>query len=271
MTGTAPDLLEATVAALLEAAETPDAEQLKAALASLYKAYLAQQRQFQRMTRISDRYQAAARESAQALSERSSKQLRHLEKITRLSDRYQKMLRDLNDALAEASTHDLLTGLGNRRRMLERLKEGHQVLQRYHTPFCVSVLDVDHFKKVNDTYGHDAGDVVLVQMARALEAGLRQTDACARWGGEEFVILLPNTRLSAAAGVVEAIRESIANRDIVADDQVLRITASFGLVEAREGETVAETIKRADEALYRAKHGGRNAVVLDDAAEPMPD
>jgi diguanylate cyclase (GGDEF)-like protein len=177
------------------------------------------------------------------------------------------MLRDLNEALAEASTHDALTGLPNRRRMTERLRETHALQQRTGLSWCVAMLDVDHFKKVNDTHGHDAGDVVLVQVSRVLQAGLRGSDACARWGGEEFMVLLTDTQLGAATEVLNRLRESIASRDVVANGEVLRVTASLGVAQGRRGEPYSEALKRADEALYRAKRSGRNRVECEaDAA-----
>ena len=159
---------------------------LHQALARLRQQSLEQLVRLERIARISDGFQSMAREQNLSLSERYHKQLRRLEKVARISDRYQQMMRDLNLALKEASIRDPLTGLPNRRMLLERLREENERSQRHGQSYVLAMLDVDFFKQVNDTWGHDSGDRVLVEIARAMESELREYDLCGRWGGEEF-------------------------------------------------------------------------------------
>lgn len=174
---------------------------LHQALARLRQQSLEQLVRLERIARISDGFQSMAREQNLSLSERYHKQLRRLEKVARISDRYQQMMRDLNLALKEASIRDPLTGLPNRRMLLERLREENERSQRHGQSYVLAMLDVDFFKQVNDTWGHDSGDRVLVEIARAMESELREYDLCGRWGGEEFLLLLPQTRLQDAGPV----------------------------------------------------------------------
>ena len=149
---------------------------LHQALARLRQQSLEQLVRLERIARISDGFQSMAREQNLSLSERYHKQLRRLEKVARISDRYQQMMRDLNLALKEASIRDPLTGLPNRRMLLERLREENERSQRHGQSYVLAMLDVDFFKQVNDTWGHDSGDRVLVEIARAMESELREYD-----------------------------------------------------------------------------------------------
>ncbi len=128
--------------------------------------------------------------------------------------------------------------------------------------FCLAVLDIDRFKVINDAHGHPAGDRVLRSFAREAAAVLRGADVLARWGGEEFLLLMPDTRATAARLGVERLRSRVETLRIDADDgESLAFTLSAGVVEQLAGESVADTIARADRALYRAKKQGRNCVV----------
>jgi diguanylate cyclase (GGDEF)-like protein len=172
-------------------------------------------------------------------------------------------LRVKNAQLEDLSVTDVLTGLANRRRLMTRLDEEVQRARRYKTPLAVVMIDIDHFKLVNDNYGHAMGDEVLRNIGAMLKASVRTTDLAARYGGEEITILLPHTDLEAGRLVADNLREKFAAMDHSLDGTTIRKTASFG-VAARDGQgdipTAEDLLKLADEALYRAKEGGRNRV-----------
>ena len=175
-------------------------------------------------------------------------------------------LRTAETKLVEMATQDFLTGLLNRRETFRRLDEELQRSRRLATPFSVLLLDLDHFKQVNDVHGHSAGDLVLQAVAAALRQGVRPYDLCCRYGGEEFLVILPETALEDAAGIAERLRRDIENLKITAaKETALQITASIGAAALLGHETIDQLIARADEAMYNAKSTGRNRVCL---AEP---
>ncbi len=231
---------------------------LREALYLKHQQSLDQLARLERIAKISDGYQSMARAQNSTLSERYHKQLRQLEKVARISDRYQNMMRDLNVALREASTHDPLTGIANRRLLMERLREESERAQRRQQPYALAMLDVDRFKQVNDTWGHDIGDRVLVEIGRAMQAALRQYDLCGRWGGEEFLLILPETRLADAAAIIERVRSDIRCLTVRVGTEALSVTASFGVAEHQPGESYSQTVSRADAALLDAKRSGRD-------------
>ena len=157
-----------------------------------------------------------------------------------------------------AST-DKLTGSWNRRRLEEAAKSEMDRLKRYDHPLCLMVFDIDFFKKINDCYGHNAGDQVLAELAATIRTSLRTSDSLTRWGGEEFVVLCPNTTLSTASLLAERLRNKIAG---VSFPEVEQVTVSVGVAECVSGKSWEQWFKRADEALYRAKTGGRNQVQI---------
>lgn len=232
---------------------------LHAALDELWRLHCDHINRLDRITRVSDSFQAMARDRELSLNERFDKQLRQLQKIARISDRYQEMLRDINDALKEASTHDPLTGLANRRLIMDRLREEADRSARYEHVFVVAMVDVDYFKHINDTLGHDAGDRVLVALARCMQDSLREYDLCGRWGGEEFLLLLPQTTLEAALTVVGRVHQAIREQRLEEEGEApLSVTASIGVTAHLPGTGFADTLKRADEALLEAKRRGKN-------------
>ena len=184
-------------------------------------------------------------------------------------------IKDLHSAeikLVEMATHDFLTGLLNRRETYRRLGEELQRYQRSHEPFSVLLLDLDHFKKVNDVYGHSAGDIVLQSVAEAMRKGVRPYDLCCRYGGEEFLVILPETGLAAAAAAAERLRLDIEKLEIrVAPGTLLRVTASIGVATLAGGEGGDQLISRADEAMYVGKQQGRNRVSIAPAPGVSPD
>jgi diguanylate cyclase len=154
--------------------------------------------------------------------------------------------------------HDPLTELPNREAYNERVEAEWQRWQRYNHPLTLAVCDLDHFKKINDNFGHQAGDRVLKVISRSIAKRLREVDFFGRYGGEEFVVILPETSLEKAVAVLEKIRAAIANTAFNYKDEPLAITLSMGITEFRAGDTTDSAFARADRALYSAKASGRN-------------
>ena len=154
-------------------------------------------------------------------------------------------------------TTDELTGLLNRREFNQRLEHELNRKDRYANQCALVMLDVDHFKSINDHYGHPTGDQVLVTVSKLIASQVREVDSIARWGGEEFLILLPETDAEQATRVAEKLRIALQAQKLV---QVGGVTASFGVTEYRQGDDTDALIKRADAALYEAKSAGRNCV-----------
>ena len=165
----------------------------------------------------------------------------------------------LKNELEYAASRDPLTGLWNRRHFLDLLNKACQQKRRNDMDYSLLILDADHFKSINDQFGHDKGDEVLVLLARTLENRVRDTDAVCRWGGEEFIILLPQTDIANAAQLAECLRVSVTKMQIPA---LPRITVSIGVAQNQPEETTESLLKRADAALYQAKDSGRNSVVV---------
>ncbi len=182
----------------------------------------------------------------------------------------------------ENSLRDGLTGCFNRTHALETLDVELRRARRTRSPLCVLMFDVDHFKQINDEHGHLCGDAVLASIGRWMKETLRNTDLKCRYGGEEFLVLLPDTPLEGARRAGELLRRAIAGTPLVWDGSTVNVTASFGITLARMGETDGgAVINRADRALYDAKHAGRNCVrvaeeggvspAAPDAAEHQPN
>ena len=169
--------------------------------------------------------------------------------------------------LEHTARTDFLTSLLNRRAMLQVLRQEAERFRSTRTPFCVILLDLDHFKEINDTHGHDTGDAVLVHTAELLRLWQRVQDTVCRWGGEEFLILTPATRLEEAVRRAELLRSEICATEKRINGQLVRISGSLGVCEfSGEDATLDQCIKSADEALYRAKDAGRSRVAVNDPA-----
>jgi len=161
------------------------------------------------------------------------------------------------------SLTDPLTGLNNRRSFDIAAQQNVRLAIRHRRPLSVLMLDIDYFKKVNDTYGHGAGDRVLVQLARVCRESIRSTDLLARFGGEEFCLLFPETGAEAARVLAESLRKAIAAVTLKAEGQTFSITVSIGISECSgEGDSLEDLLKCSDQALYRAKQAGRNCTVI---------
>ena len=163
-------------------------------------------------------------------------------------------------ALEHMATHDTLTGLNNRNVIEKRIIDEIHRASRYHHSLTVFVIDIDHFKKVNDSYGHQIGDTVLRSFARILDSSVRKTDYAARYGGEEFVVLLPETALPEATKLAQQLRKRIAAHSIpLAGNDVLKISVSIGIALFPEhGDSLEGLLRAADLAMYAAKQDGRN-------------
>jgi len=170
--------------------------------------------------------------------------------------------KELERRLHELAVTDELTGLYNRRHGKQRLTDELERARRSKSAFGFILFDIDHFKRVNDRFGHDEGDRVLCEVAELLKSRVRRNDTAARWGGEEFAVVLPSARRAAATEIAGELLEAMA---AIRLPDGTSISASFGVVESRHDDSVTELVKRADRLLYRAKEGGRSRVESGDA------
>lgn len=165
-----------------------------------------------------------------------------------------------NQQLQQFANRDPLTKLPNRRSMMQVLNVSMHELQRDNAPFSVILGDIDDFKKVNDNYGHDAGDKVLVTVANTITSQLRDCDSVCRWGGEEILIIVKGD-LEAAKGIAERIRLNISTSKVEHNNQTIRVTMTFGVAQAKAGDRIEHLIQQADNRLYYGKGHGKNQVV----------
>ncbi len=187
-------------------------------------------------------------------------------------------LRQHRDELAQAletnrllAIRDELTGLHNRRHVFELMQLELQRAERSGRPLCLALIDIDHFKRVNDQHGHAQGDAVLRVFAATASAALRDTDTLGRWGGEEFIVMLPETTADSALGVLVRVHRQMAGVRFDAFDAGLRVSFSAGIAVCQPGETLAAAIERADQAMYAAKQAGRDrSVVAQPPSPPQP-
>ncbi len=168
----------------------------------------------------------------------------------------------LEAALKEMAATDPLTGLYNRREYDMLFQHAIERANRMNTPLSVGIIDLDYFKQVNDTYGHSAGDEVLRRTARLLLDNLRTMDVVGRWGGEEFIILLPEIAIDQANMTCNRLLKALAATDIDVDSTSIKITATIGITQLLHGDKIDKIISRADEALYKGKEAGRNRVEI---------
>jgi diguanylate cyclase (GGDEF)-like protein len=253
--------LEEEVQRILDTPEYDD-HPARDALGRLWEMNLNQWNRVERITRLSDSYQDMMMKREKSLSARFDKHLRQLEKITRISDHYQRVLKQVNSELEQTALIDPLTELPNRRMMMKRLSTEFERDERDKV-YCVAMVDVDHFKLVNDEYGHQVGDDVLVALGKAMPVVIAQEGYIGRWGGEEFLVLLPGKSRQQAQQLMEAMRLAIAELELDFDGKRLTTSVSIGLSEHRQGDTIDSLLTRADDALYAAKSLGRNQVTVD--------
>ena len=188
--------------------------------------------------------------------------------MARLRERLSRQKQELQAALGtirQLATVDELTALANRRHMNEVLTAEEKRVNATNGAVCIALLDIDLFKSFNDRFGHAFGDQVLRSFADAARQELRAADVLARWGGEEFLLLLPDTALPEAQLVLQRMADRFRESGVPGMAERLRITFSAGVVERRSGEPFAEAISRADHAMYRAKSDGRDRIVTASA------
>lgn len=176
-----------------------------------------------------------------------------------------RLVREVN----HLANHDMLTACLNRRALNERLEAGSQRSARSSEPLGALMLDIDHFKRINDTHGHGVGDEVLREFAATIQRALRDTDVIARWGGEEFLLLINDTSPELANVGIERARELLAAQPLLPHMPDLKVTFSAGLTGYYDIEDLGTCIERSDRALYRAKHEGRNRTVIDEQPPPQ--
>lgn len=171
----------------------------------------------------------------------------------------------MRQRLEHLARHDVLTGLFNRQHTQKLLDQEIERSDRYGTVLSVLVIDIDHFKRVNDTHGHACGDATLQHVATLINERIRTNDIVGRWGGEEFLVLLPHTSIDGALEAAEALRAQV---ELLAPDDSPAVTISVGVAERERGETVESLFEAADMALYSAKEGGRNRVARAEPRTP---
>jgi two-component system, cell cycle response regulator len=176
----------------------------------------------------------------------------------------------LQDLLIEHASIDPLTGLPNRRALLERLHREWARIERHGGRLSFIMADIDHFKQVNDTYGHHIGDQLLQEVARAIARQCRETDLPARYGGEEFAVVVPHETGDGAVRLAERCRQEVANIRLPVTSGAVAATVSFGVAEATNLSSPEALVKQADAALYRAKKAGRNQVQSAENAAGLP-
>jgi diguanylate cyclase (GGDEF)-like protein len=178
---------------------------------------------------------------------------RHMDKRNQITEELEKA----NVQLQQQASTDILTGICNRLKCVEVMQAETARAKRYSTPLSLIMFDIDHFKAINDTWGHDMGDRVLIEVAALVASHVRASDLFARWGGEEFMIVCPGTSWVEGAKLAEKLRLLIAAHDFTVPD---RLTCSFGVTTLLEADSGDSLCKRADVAMYLAKRGGRNRV-----------
>lgn len=171
----------------------------------------------------------------------------------------EKEIVEMNQTLSIMSESDELTSIYNRRKLTEEIERNISLSKRYNHSFCLAILDLDHFKKINDLHGHNTGDTVLKEFSNQIKSMLRSTDIFGRWGGEEFLLLLPNSTINEAYILMVRLKSHIDHTEILPD---IHITFSAGISCYQNETTYSELVDQADKALYTAKQSGRNRVVM---------
>ena len=209
---------------------------------------------------------AALEEKRRSEALRQEKLKEEMESLNENLSRMKKEVDQVHEkrkALEKEILIDPLTGVANRRALRERLKNELYRFQRYRQFFSMLLFDVDHFKVINDQYGHWAGDRCLKEIIKRIKPILRETDFMGRWGGDEFLVIFPGTDLESAAAVAERLRKLIENTRFVYHKQEISLTVSIGVTEIQDSDTSQEMVfNRVDKAMYQAKKKGRNMVAL---------
>lgn len=186
---------------------------------------------------------------------------RKLQKSEYVLDKKNVQLKDINKELEHLANYDCLTNMYNRRRIFEELDKEYSRFQRLETIFSIAMIDIDHFKNINDSYGHQGGDIVLQTLSENLKSMCREYDSIGRFGGEEFLLILPGTNLEDAKSLLNRMLEKIANTEIeLHENKKINITFSAGVSQITPKDTTDTIVASADEQLYQAKETGRNRV-----------
>lgn len=240
------------------------ATEVRGSLQSLTDAYRRSLREQQRLVRVSDRQQEQLRRMTQELREKTrlfEEQAVSLHALNRALENEIERRKEIEDQLRRMATTDCLTGVYNRYRFMEISKYEFLRMQRNELPLSVMMLDLDHFKEVNDRYGHAVGDSALCCFAKLCVNSVRAVDSVGRLGGEEFAIILPETDATEAMMVAQRIRRVVsANEFISPSGEVFNLTVSIGVAEVQQEKNLEQVLSRADQALYAAKRAGRNVV-----------
>ncbi|NKN34046.1 GGDEF domain-containing protein [Marichromatium bheemlicum] len=240
-------------------------DEVAAGVRQLARAYQDGYHESRRMVRISDRMQLDLHDANRTLS----LQTRELNALNAALLKEIERREQLEQELRRIASVDELTGLHTRRHLLELGEHELKRMGRHGRGLSVLLLDLDHFKRVNDAHGHAAGDRVLEHFGTLFRSALREDDIPGRFGGEEFMAVLPETALAAATEIAERLRGRVADAETAWKGEPLRVTISIGVAEAVPGEALERVIARADHALYVAKRNGRNRVEQA-ATEPPP-
>lgn len=184
------------------------------------------------------------------------------EQLEREKNSLKTQLVEMDRSLDLATRIDPMTGLANRRDIMEKMERELSRSERHQRTFSVMLVDLDNFKKLNEKYGYNDGDDVLVEVARVLMGCVRNEDLCARWGGEEFLFLLTETALEGAVTLARKVLDSISMTEFKANRHRIRITTSIGLCEYQSGQSIYECVSRADRALRQAKQDGKNRFIV---------
>ncbi len=196
------------------------------------------------------------------LLELARESVKHAEFAAQDIGRLKTQLVEMNRSLDLATRIDPLTGLANRRDIMEKIEQEHSRAQRHQRTYSIIMADIDDFKQVNDTHGINYGDDVLFELSCVLRECVRSEDFCARWGGEEFLFLLPETGIEGALAVAQKINQSVAMTEFKVSKPGIRITVSLGLCEYQVGQTIDECLKKVEQALLQAKETGKNRHIV---------
>jgi diguanylate cyclase len=179
-------------------------------------------------------------------------------------ERLKTQLVEMSRSLDLASRIDPMTRLANRRDIMEKIEQEHSRAYRHKRTFSIILVDIDDFKNINDTYGIHIGDDVLVEISCVLRECVRSEDVCSRWGGEEFLFLLPETGIEGALAVAQKINQTVEMTEFKANKPGIRTTVSLGVCSYQPGQTVVDCLNRVEKALHMAKHNGKNRCVVAD-------
>lgn len=192
------------------------------------------------------------------LYEQYKKIARQADDMTIENQRIKIQLVEMSRSLDLTTRIDVMTGLANRRDILGKIEQEFSRAQRHQRTFSVILADIDGFKRINDTHGFNAGDELLVEIANVLRGSVRSEDICARWGGEEFLFLLPETGIEGAESVAQKIHQSVSMTEFRVNKPGIRVTISLGVCEYNQGQTTFACIANAEQALQQAKRSGKN-------------